>query len=211
MYTKNHDFFSTNTNLNQNFTQTEKILIKDREFLSVSTKLDYYFKSISSNLKLNLGYTKSEYKNIINNSDLRTVISNNYNYGFELRSGFSGIFNYHFGSKWITNTIKTPFKNSFTNTVSFFDASFIFNDNIDIIIETERYFFGNLEDDKSYYFLDFNASYKIIKDKLTLGITGKNLFNTKKFRTSSISDIGSSTTEHLLLPRYVLLKMEYRF
>ena len=211
MYTKNHDFFSTNTNLNQNFTQSEKILIKDREFLSINTKLDYYFKAISSNLKLDLGYAKTEFKNIINNSDLRTITSNNYNYGAELRSGFSGIFNYHLGTKWTTNTIKTPFKNSFTNTVSFLDISLIFNDNFDVNLESERYFFGNLENDKSYYFLDFNARYKIIKDKLTLGITGKNLFNTKQFKTSSISDIGSSTTEYRLLPRYALFKLEYRF
>lgn len=211
MYTKNHDFFSTNTNLNQNFTQSEKILIKDRAFLSINTKFDYYFKAISSNLKLDLGYTKTEFKNIISNSDLRTVTSNNYNYGLELRSGFFGVFNYHLGTKWMTNAIKTPFKNSFTNTVSFLDISLIFNDNFDVTLESERYTFGNLEDDKSYHFLDFNARYKIIKDKLTLGITGKNLFNTRQFKTSSISDIGSSTTEYRLLPRFALLKLEYRF
>ena len=211
IYTKNHDFFSTNTNLNQNFTQSEKILIKDREFLSINTKFDYYFKVISSNLKLDLGNTKTDFRNIINNSDLRTITSNNYKYGVETRSGFSGIFNYHLGTKWTTNTIKTPLKNSLTNTVSFLDISLIFNDNFDVNLESERYFFGNLENDKSYYFLDFNARYKIIKDKLTIGITGKNLFNTKQFKTSSISDIGSSTTEYRLLPRYALLKLEYRF
>ena len=68
IYSKNHDFFSTNTSIQQNFTQAEKILIKGREFLSVNSKSDYYFKFISSNLKVDLGYTKSEFKNIVNNS-----------------------------------------------------------------------------------------------------------------------------------------------
>lgn len=211
LYSKNHDFFSTNTSIEQNFTQAEKTLIKDREFISVNSKLDYYFKFISSNLKLDLGYTKSEFKNIVNNSNLRQVLSNNYNYGLELRSGFSGIFNYHIGTKWNTTKIQTTINNSFTNNVSFLDLSFVFNNKFDVQLQSESYYFGNLEIDNRYYFLDFDMRYKFIKNKLTLGITGKNLFNAEKFRNFSISDIGTSTTEYRLLPRFVLLKLEYRF
>lgn len=211
LYSKNHDFFSTNTAIEQNFTQAEKILIKDREFISVSSKLDYYFKFISSNLKLDLGYTKSEFKNIVNNSNLRLVTSNNYNYGLELRSGFKGIFNYHIGTKWTTTEIETTINNSFTDNVSFLDLSFVFNDKFDAQLQSERYYFGNLQTDNTYYFLDFDARYKLIENKLTLGLTGKNLFNTERFRNFSISDIGTSTTEYRLLPRFVLLKLEYRF
>ncbi|HLT53359.1 MAG TPA: carboxypeptidase-like regulatory domain-containing protein [Flavobacteriaceae bacterium] len=210
-YVKNHDFFSTNTLLEQNYSQLEKILIKDREFLSINTKLDYFFKFISSNLKVDLGYTKGEFKNIVNNSDLRLVTSNNYNYGLELRSGFKGIFNYHIGTKWTTSEVETTIKNSFTNNNSFLDLSFVFNEKIDLQAQTERYYFGNLETDNTYYFLDFDIRYKLIENKLTLGLTGKNLFDTKVFRNVSISDIGTSTTEYRLLPRFGLLKMEYRF
>ena len=211
IYSKNHDFFSANTLIEQNYTQAEKILIKDREFISINSKFDYYFKFMSSNLKLDLGYTKSEFKNIVNNSNLRQVTSNNYNYGLELRSGFSGIFNYHIGTKWTTTEIETTINNSFTDNVSFLDLSFVFNDKFDVQIQSERYYFGNLQTDNTYYFLDFDASYKLIENKLTLGLTGKNLFNTERFRNFSVSDIGTSTTEYRLLPRFVLLKMEYRF
>ncbi len=211
VYSKNHDFFTTNTTLNRNFSQSQTILIKDREFISVNSKLDYYFKFIASNLKLDVGYSKSEFKNSINNSELREVVSNNYNYGFELRSGFKGIFNFHIGTKWMTNEIKTTIDNSFTDNVSFLDLTFVFNKKLDFQLESERYFFGNLMSDNTYYFLDFDAHYKLIENKLTLGITGKNLFNTERFRNFSVSDIGTSTTEYRLLPRFVLLKMEYRF
>jgi len=211
MYSKNHDFFSTNTLIEQNFSKAEKILIKNREFISINSKLDYYFNFISSNLKLNLGYTKSEFKNSINNSNLREVTSNNYNYGLELRSGFKGFFNYHIGTKWTTTKIETTTNNSFTDNVSFLDLSFVFNDKFDIQLQSERYYFGNLETDNTYYFMDFDTRYKLIKNKLTLGVAGKNLFNTERFKIFSISDIGSSTTEYRLLPRYMLLKLEYRF
>ncbi len=95
--------------------------------------------------------------------------------------------------------------------MSFLDLSFVFNNNLDFKLQTERYYFGNLQADKNYYFLDLDASYKLIENKLTLGLTGKNLFNTKSFKSFSISDIGSSTTEYRLLPRFILLKLEYRF
>jgi len=211
LYSKNHDFFSTNSTINQNFTLAEKILIKDREFISINSKLDYYIKFISSNLKLELGYTKSEFKNIVNNSALRQITSNNNSYGLELRSGFKGFFNYHIGTKWTTTEIETTINNSFTNNVSFVDLSFVFNKKIDFQLQSERYYFGNLQSDNTYYFLDFDARYKLIENKLTLGITGKNLFNTERFRNFSISDIGTSATEYRLLPRFVLLKLEYRF
>tara|TARA_B110000261_G_scaffold162436_1_gene206012 strand:- start:888 stop:2363 length:1476 start_codon:yes stop_codon:yes gene_type:complete len=212
-YNKNFDFFSSNTLINQNFTQTERIVIKDRELLSISSKFDYYFKEISSNLKLDIGYSKSNYKNIINNSNLREIKSNSYNYGLELRSGFKGLINYHIGTKWNTNKIETStINNSFTDNVSFLDLSFVFNDKFNIQFQTERYFFGSLDkENNTYYFLDFDARYTIKKNKLTLALTGKNLFNTETFRTFSISDISTSTTEFRLLERFVLLKMEYRF
>lgn len=211
IYNKNHDFFSTNSIITQNYTQTEKILLNDNSFFSVNTNIDYYFNFISSNLKLDLGYSKNNFKNIINNSILREIKSNTYKYGFEMRSGFSGVFNYHFGSIWNTNTIKTTTENSFTDNTSFLDVSLIFSDKFDIEIQSESYFFDNLENDNRYYFLDMETRYEILKDKLTLNISGKNLFNTKTFKNSSISDISSSTTEYNLLPRNIMLKIEYRF
>ena len=211
IFNKNHNFFSTNTTIQQNLTQSEKILIKDRKLISVNSKLDYYFNVISSNLKLDLGYTKSEFKNVVNNSNFRLVTSNNYNYGSELRSGFKGFFNYHIGTQWMTTEIETIINNSFTNNMSFLDLSFVFNKNLDFQLKSERYYFGNLTTDNTYYFLDFDARYRLIKKKITLGLVGKNLFNIEKFRNFSISDIGTSITEYRLLPRFLLLKVEYRF
>ncbi|WP_282115755.1 carboxypeptidase-like regulatory domain-containing protein [Cellulophaga baltica] len=210
-YNKNFDFFSANTFLSQNYTLSEKIKIKDREFFSGNTKVDYYFKAISSNLKLDLGVSKSNYKNSVNSTDLREVNVSTFNYGLELRSGFKGFFNYHLGTKWSTNSIKTTFTNKYTDNISFLDFTFIFNSELDFQIQSERYFFGSLVTDNDYYFLDFNARYKIFKNKLTFTLTGKNLFNTEIFRQIAISDIGSTTTEYRLLPRFVILKMEFRF
>ncbi|OYQ45935.1 carboxypeptidase-like regulatory domain-containing protein [Flavobacterium aurantiibacter] len=212
LYSKNNDFFSTNSIIAQNYSQSEKIIIKDREFLSISSSIDRYFKPIKSNLKINLGATKTNFKNIVNNSSLREVKNLNADYGFELRSGFRGFFNYHIGSKWNYNQVETTIKNSFTDNMSFLDLSFMFSDKFNIQVQSERYFFGNLDkDNNKYYFLDLEARYVVKENKLTFFLSGNNLFNTETFRNYSISDINISQTEYRLMPRYVLLKMEYRF
>ncbi len=212
MYSKNNDFFSTNSIIAQNYSQSENIIIKDREFLTISSSIDRYFKLIKSNLKINLGATRTNFRNIVNNSNFREIKYLNADYGFELRSGFRGFFNYHFGSKWNYNQVETTIKSDFTNNMSFFDLSFIFSDKFNIQVQSERYFFGNLDiDNNKYYFLDLETRYVVKENKLTFSLSGNNLFNTETLRSYSISDINISKTEYRLLPRYVLLKMEFRF
>jgi len=212
VYSKNNDFYSTNSIIKQDYSTSEKIIIKDREFFSVTSNIDRYLKPIKSNLKLNVSFTKSNYKNIVNNSDLREVKSTGVIYGLELRSGFKGFFNYHIGTKWNYNQIKTSIKNSYTDNMSFLDLSFMFNDRFNIQVQSERYLFGNLDKgNNQYYFLDAEARYTIKENKLTLSLVGNNLFNTKTFRNYNISDISISKTEYRLQPRYLMLKAEYRF
>lgn len=59
--------------------------------------------------------------------------------------------------------------------------------------------------------MDLEGRYTVKENKLTFSISGKNLFNTAVFRSYNISDISTSRTEYRLQPRYVLLKMEFRF
>ncbi|AWH73533.1 hypothetical protein DCS32_04990 [Dokdonia sp. Dokd-P16] len=211
-YAKSFDFLSTNRTITQDFTLSEKILLKDQELLSANLSLDNYLKIIKSNLKAKISYSSTNFQNVVNDSPTREVTSDNYSYGLELRSGFSGIFNYHIGTTWRTNSIRSAgFKNDFTNNESFLDLSFILNEKFNVQVQTERYFFGNLSSDNIYYFADLTSTYDIKKNKVSLSLSAKNLFNTKIFREFSISDIGSSTTEYRLLPRYALLKLSYRF
>ena len=211
-YTKNHDFFSTNTILNRNYSQSEKILIKNREIINVTTDIGRYFKSISSNLKVEIGYSKLNFENVINKSELRKILSKNYKYGLELRSGFSGFFNYHLGTKWTKTQFYSTFKNSFTDNLSFADFTFVVNNKFNINIQSERYYFGNVDkENNTYYFLDIESKYNFKPNKISFSISGKNLFNTKKFKNYSLNDISNSITEYSLIPRYIMLKTEFRF
>ncbi len=159
-----------------------------------------------------LNASKSNYKNLVNNSDLRQIKSTSLDYSVEIRSGFKGVFNYHIGSKWNYNEIQANTKNSFTNNMTFLDLSFVFNEKINFQIQSERYYFGNLEkNNNKYYFLDLEGRYTVKENKLTFSLSGNNLFNTKTFKNYALTDIYISKIEYRLQPRYVLLKMEFRF
>ncbi len=212
LYSKNNDFYSTNSIIAQNHSLLKKIIIKDREFISMSSNIDRYFKPIKSNLKITLTGTKTNFKNIINNSNLRAVKYLSAEYGIELRSGFKGIFNYHLGSKWNYNRVKTPIEKSFTDNMSFLDLSFMFTDKFNVQIQSERYFLGNLDKKANkYYFLDLESRYVLIENKLSFALSCNNLLNTETFRSYTITDIIISTTQYKLQPRYFLLKIDLRF
>ncbi|WP_212898661.1 carboxypeptidase-like regulatory domain-containing protein [Capnocytophaga cynodegmi] len=212
IYRKNHNFLSTNSIINKNFNVYEKIYVKNQEMLIFNTKIDYYFKSIYTNLKLDLGYNQNSFKNKVNHSKLRAGKNHSFTYGFELRSAFRNFFNYHIGIKWNYSQIKIDtLSKSFTDNISFADFNFSFNRNTTLKIQCERYFFGNLPDNQEYYFLDFELEHKFFNKRITFSIIGKNFLNTKTFRKYNINDISSLTTEYRLLPRFALLRVNYRF
>ncbi len=211
-YIVNHDFFATDATIRQNYSLFKKIAAKNKELLTASTNMDIYIKAIKTNLKIRLGFSKSNYKNSVNGSGLREIKSMSYSWGTEMRSAFRGMFNYHIGTRWTASAVTSDIKKSYINNMQFLDLVFAFSENITLKTQLERYYFGNLNPSvNTYYFLDFEAKYIVKKNKLSFSLIGKNIFNTQIFRNFSISDIGTSTIEYRLMPRFVLLKAEYRF
>lgn len=209
LYFKNNDFYGYNSVISQKYTLSEKMTLKDRDWLSASSNVDYYIKALYSNLKLSASLTKFDIKNIINHSELRNSKNTNITYGIELRSGFDHFFNYHIGTKWDFFEVKNTTKKTFTNNTSFLDLSFIFSNRLSVNLESELYHFGSLK--SKYYFLDLQAQYVFKPNKLTFFLSANNLFNTREFNRFTISDTYISQQEYKLLPRYVLLKLKYQF
>lgn len=216
-YMQNHDFFSTQSFIQQEFQINEKILIQDQELFNLNAQIDRYFKGISSNVKLKLNYSETNFVNFVNLSGAREVDNKMYNFGIEMRSGFLGGFNYHIGTEFRVSQVETTqdgFSNRFTNTdnFSFLDLTYVFSEQFNVSLNTEMYYFGNIESgNRNYYFSDFNARYITKNKKFTYGLVAKNLFNNKTFRNFSISDISTSTTSYRLLPRILLVHVDFRF
>lgn len=209
-YTKNHDFFSTNSQVQATNSQVDVILIEDRAQWLANLKVDQYLNLLSSNLKLNVQYIQSDFKNIVNSTNLRAVKTKNYTYGFELRSALDGFFNYHAGTSWQTNEIISTTNFNFTNNTTFLDLNINIS-NLNIDFKSERYFYGNLETNNTYYFFDIISKYNFKKKGLSLSFKALNIFNTQTFREVFISDISTTVNEYRLLPRYIMAGVDFRF
>ncbi|MCD8540432.1 MAG: outer membrane beta-barrel protein, partial [Leadbetterella sp.] len=187
----------------------EKILTEGRETVSLVSSADRYFNFLKSNLKISFNGSEAGFKNKVNGSEWREVATRHLLYGWESRSAFPSFFNYHAGSRRVKNRIRTETVNSFTDRVTFLDLDFRINRQWNIKVQTERYYFGRSKE--ACYFMDLEARYDLIRNKLTLYLFGNNLFNTKTFRNYAVSDISVTRTEYRLQPRFLLLKAEYRF
>lgn len=103
----------------------------------------------------------------------------------------------------------TRFKN--TNSTSFLDVNFNFSDQLNSSLKTEHFYFGNLDTNNSYTFIDFETKYKFKKRDITLTLAGKNLMNNRSFNEVFISDINTSVQSYRILPRFILLGLDFRF
>ncbi len=210
-YSFSDQYFSSRSILSQNYSVSEPVVLNNREMIYFNINADYYFKKIKSNFKFTFGGNTSNYQNFVNESDIRNITSTTINYGLEVRSGFNGVFNYHIGTKWDYNQFKTTSVFDYTNNRTFLNLNFRFSKKLYTTLHNERYYFGNLsQNKKDFYFSDLNIDYQL-SEKIRLGFTLNNIFNTDTFVSYSLSDISVSETSYKLIPRFALLKAEYRF
>lgn len=211
-FTKNHTFLSTNTLVSKYYIQSEKILVKDRSYFIFQSNIDRFLNPISSNIKLNIEFSRYNYKNQINSMPLRDVTSFSIKYGVEIRSAFKGFFNYNLGTKWNSSAVQSSIYIKSINNLSFIDFNCVFNDKINASIRSEAYYFGGLDfRSNKYYFMDIEANYTLKKNRLTFSLILKNIFNNEKFRNYSVTDISTTLQEYNLMPRFILFKAGFRF
>ena len=210
-YTKEHDFYGVNSLVTNKYTLLEQSINQFRETTSITANVDRFLNSISSNIKMSFNYFTSSYSSKTNGV-FQPIFTENYALKVELRSGFKGVFNYHLGNQWSLNKLSSSFSSTFRNSNTFLDLTFMFSDSFYLNAEFEKYHFGSVTQlGAFYYFADFEARYVLKKNKMSIILTGTNIFNTDRFVESVIGDVSHSATTYKLLPRFVILKFKYRF
>lgn len=211
IYVKSHDYLGSKSIITQNYTLNELILLKNKKFLNLQTDSNIYLQSLSSNLKFKLGYNTQNFENSVN-GNFRSVSISTYNYGAELKSAFTGPFNFHVGTEWFQSIYNTSMKQESTRNRSFIDIVYQPVDKLVLSMSASKHYFSDLDkDNNTYNFMDFEAKYPLIKNKFSVSLVGKNLLNTRRFREVNVSDIGIFKSEFQLLPRFLMLKINIRF
>ncbi len=204
-FIKKHSYFSKNIDI-RGYTYRVKKYLSDKGYLfSFDSKNQLYLRSIRNNIKLKLHYDQYFLQNIVND-DLKNYKINNYKGIIAFRSAFEGFFNYNIGheinySKFIDNSYKT--------SINFANLYFNF-DKVSIDFFTLFYKLESKNTKNYITFLDFDLKYDFSK-KLKIGLIGKNLLNQKKYKEVIVMNYFNSVINYRLLPRYVLLKLEYSF
>ena len=211
IYVKNHDYLGSRSIITPDYTLNELIRLEDRDLLSIQTDSNLYLQWLSSNLKLKLGYNEQNFENSVNGI-FRNVNLSTFNYGGEFRSAFTGPINFHIGTEWFNSEYKTTIKQKNITNRSFLDIVYQPLEKLNFALHASKYYFSNLDkDNDTYYFMDFEGKYQIIKNRLSVSLVGKNLLNTTTFRNININDTGIFKSEYQLLPRFLMLKANIRF
>lgn len=210
-YTKKKDFLSTVATIDPALEIFQHAVFNDQEFLNLSTNLDFFLKSLNSNLKMKGGYSISNYPKVVNNEPLYAE-AEDFRYGVEFKTAFLSHFNFHLGSEWNTSYIDASGRFKSTRNMSFLDMIYVANDKLNISVQAERYSYRSQNHrSDGMYFIDVNLRYSFLKNKLSLQLHGQNLLNTTTFQDYFITDLSMSSFDYEILPRLLMLKINYRF
>ncbi len=223
IYTDNKGGYRNDFIINNDFNYTEKVNnASSNNNLFLTSSLERYFPKGYFRLKLKPSFSLSNYQNTLNGSDIRKTQVQNGALDVSLRTAFLKWFNVHLGStltvsKAVTKTeiLRGGVETSGANNSSV--GGFI-----DVYLRFGKRFNARLDNEISqvqqgqntpqrYYFLNAWAYYDIKPTRCQLSLSLRNLLNTKEFINNSVSDYAENSNRVRLLPRYVLLEVNFRF
>ncbi|MEO8773404.1 MAG: hypothetical protein ABI263_07775 [Gelidibacter sp.] len=213
-YQKSSGNFFTNQNITENTTQIEYFFLpQNNSNWNMNTQISKYIPFIESTLKLTSNYSISNFKNIVNNSDLRQnqhqFLSNSFFWktAFEIPVNFENIFSYQYSNSKSENQsafINKSWQNTFKVIVKPKEKWFL-------ILSSDYYLPNTKQSDEQFFFLDATLRYKPKSKKWGASFTMQNIANENNFEQVQTSDISTTVFRSNLLPRFILLKLEYRF
>ncbi len=214
IHINNDKAYTSGISIDDSVTFSEKILVSGNKNYIGTIQISKFIPSISSTIKLNTNLSWYDYFNVVNNSELRNNLSFSSNYKLSLKSAFNGLLDFETSGSLLSavfntsNSVRTENK----NLELFANLIFRPNKKWSIKISNEQLLYNVGEDNNlNYYFLDADIKYSLKKNKISFKLTGRNLLNEIDFERMSIGDYFTSTQRVNLLPRHLLLEMNYRF
>ncbi|WP_439553475.1 hypothetical protein [Flavobacterium macrobrachii] len=211
-YQKNNGNYFSNFAITENETILNNFYLKEKnDNLNLTLSTEKFVSKLSSTFKLTSTITKSNYKNIINTSDLRNNTSNSISNELDIKTAFNTKINFENQSTYLyssnkSESIGTINNKMFTNTIKlkYKHSSSIFS------VITGDYFIPNANNkNNDYLFLDFSFIYKPKGKKYEFNLIGKNLLNNIIFLQIQTSDFSKSTLQNNLISRYVFINFTY--
>tara|TARA_R110002096_G_C14640512_1_gene725541 strand:- start:62 stop:2743 length:2682 start_codon:yes stop_codon:yes gene_type:complete len=213
-YQKSTGNFFTNQNITETTTQIEYFFLpKDNSNWNMDMQLSKYIPFIESTLKLTSNYSISNFRNIVNNSDLRQnknqFLSNSFFWktAFEIPINFENTFTYQYSNSKSENQsafINKSWQNTFKVIVKPNKKWFV-------ILSSDYYLPNTKQSDEQFFFFDATIRHRPKSKKWGASFTMRNITNENNFEQVQTSDISTTIFRSNLLPRYLLLNLTWNF
>ncbi|WP_245539745.1 outer membrane beta-barrel family protein [Psychroflexus tropicus] len=213
-YQKSTGNFFTNQSITETTTQIEYFFLpQDNSNWNMNMQISKYIPFTESTLKLTSNYSLSNFRNIVNNSDLRQnqnqFLSNSFFWktAFEMPVNFENTFTYQYSesksenqSAFINKSWQNTFKVIFKPSKKWF-----------FIISSDYYLPNTEQSDEQFFFLDATIRHRPKSKKWGASFTMRNITNENNFEQVQTSDISTTIFRSNLLPRYFLLNLTWNF
>lgn len=213
-YQKSTGNFFTNYNITDTTTQIEYFFLpQDNTNWNMNIQVSKYIPFIESTIKLTSNYSISNFRNIINNSDLRQnknqYFSNSlfWKTAFEIPISFENNFTYHYSNS------KSQKQSAFNNKSWQNNFKIIVKPNKRwfIILSSEYYLPNTYKKKEQFLFLDATLRHRPKNKKWETNIEFRNLTNEDNFKQIQTSDISTIIFGSNILPRYFLINITWNF
>lgn len=208
------NFFS-NAIITENTTVVNNFFLPEwTNDLTANMRVSKYIPFLESTFKLTSTFNYSNFKNIINSSELRNNEINFFRNELFCKTAFDFAVNFESTSVFQNSVAKSQGQQKqFTNSS--------FQETFSVLVTPFKrwkwtvsadYFLPN-SDDKSIDFLFLSSSfdYQAKQNKWRLGVELKNLFNEKNFEQIQNNDYSTTIFRSTLLPRYFLVTFSWNF
>jgi len=213
-YQRTKGNFFTNSIINENTTQINYFYLpQGNSNLSFNFLIAKYIPFLESTIKLSSNYSISEYKNIVNNSELRNNKSQFLDTKLFMKTAFDGFINFENtvnlsksisesdnSNQFINESLNNVFKIILKPTKKWF-----------ILLSSDYFLPNRNQKEENYVFLDATLRYRPKNKKIEFNLTAKNLLNETNFEQVQVSDFSTNIYRTNILPRYYLLNMTYIF
>lgn len=178
-----------------------------------SYKISKYISFLKSRLQLSGTYSLNEYKNVVNNSDIRKNESHFFKNELFYKSAFEFFLNFENTFSWSRSLFKREKGKSFTNNTLHNNFKFIFKpvENFYLIFNSDVYFPDLNQPKTDFWFLDATFRYEPQNKNWETSLVLKNMLNEENFEQVNTSDISTSIYRSNLLERHFLISVSYRF
>lgn len=213
-YSEQKNNFFARTNVTENLTSIEYFFLPEgNRNYGANLNVEKYIPLLETTFRIGGNYSRSEYKNVVNNSSLRSNFSDFFLFNFYGKTAFDIPVNFQNELKLLHSISKSDNSvNSFQNTT--------INNSFKILVKPNRYWFGSVSFDyfqpstqnpNEYYFLDLMIRYQSPNKIWEFSLTGKNLTNNKFFEEIHVSDFYKSNSMQSLNRAFVLAGMSFSF